>query len=287
MIEIAVASGKGGTGKTMFSVCLSLYLSKQYKVLLSDLDVEEPNCSVFINGNELISIDAVKKIPEWESETCVFCGSCSENCNFHAVINLGQHVSIFPQLCHSCYACSQLCPTCSLPMNNHVIGKIRLIDNIDYTLLEGSLDVGEEQAVPLIRQTWKYAKGLSQDFDIRIVDCPPGNSCPLVAAVENAHYVVLITEPTPFGLNDLKIAVQTMNKMKKRIGVVINRHGLGNSDVEKYCNDNNIHILGTIKYDKRIAETYALGELVYNKIGHLHQSIIDITQEIFKEYAHA
>lgn len=287
MIRIAIASGKGGTGKTMLAVCLSVYMTKQHKVVLADLDVEEPNSSFFIHGSKGGTTDVFKMIPQWDRDTCVFCGKCSENCNFHAVIRLGPEIVVFEQLCHSCYACSELCPTESLPMSGHKIGVIQELKDVNLRLVEGCLSIGEEQAVPLIRQTRKYVVDCCEDADIEFIDCPPGNTCPVVAAVEDADYVILITEPTPFGLNDLKIAVETMRKLKKNIGVVINRDGIGNLNVEKYCADNEIVVLGKIRYDRRIAESYARGEVVFSKIGHLNQSISDITDKLLKELNYA
>ncbi len=286
MIKIAVASGKGGTGKTMLAGNLAVFLSKQFKVLLTDLDVEEPNSSFFVKGNESLVTEAFKSIPQWKQETCVLCGKCAENCNFHAVIRLGPNISVFNQLCHSCFACSELCPTDSLPMGKHKIGEIRHVENINSILIEGKLQIGEEQAVPLIRQTRQYAVNYFSNAEIQIYDCPPGNSCPVVAAVEEADYVLLVTEPTPFGLNDLKIAVETMENLGKRIGVVINRDGTGNNEVEKFCTNKQIEVVGKILYDRRIAESYARGELVFNKIGHLNQSVQNIAENLIKKFSH-
>jgi len=287
MIRIAIASGKGGTGKTMLAVSLSVFMSKQYKVVLTDLDVEEPNSSFFFHGSKGGTTDVFKMIPKWNKDTCVFCGKCSENCNFHAVIRLGHEIVVFEQLCHSCYACSELCSSGSLPMSGHKIGVIQELKDVNLSLVEGCLIIGEEQAVPLIRQTRKYVADHCENAEFEFIDCPPGNTCPVVAAVEEADYVILITEPTPFGLNDLKIAVETMRKLKKNIGVVINRDGIGDQKVEEYCVDNQIVVLGRILYDRRIAESYARGELVFIKIDHLNQSIKDIADKLLKELNYA
>lgn len=283
MKKIAIASGKGGTGKTMLATNLFAYLSENTKVLLTDLDVEEPNSGIFFQGSESYKTDAFRFIPEWHSVLCVLCGKCSENCNFHAVLKLGQNIVVFNELCHSCYACSELCPTGSLPMVKHKIGEIRKLVNVNEYFVEGKLRIGEEQAVPLIHLTQKYAIDHSPNAELEIIDCPPGNSCPVVAAVHDADYVILITEPTPFGLNDLKIAVELMIKLKKKIGVVINRDGIGDLNVYEYCIKNQITVLGKILYDRRIAESYARGELVFMKIGHVNQAIMDIAAHLMEE----
>ncbi len=285
MKKIAVASGKGGTGKTLLASNLAMYLSKKHQVLLTDLDVEEPNSGFFVFGTESQKVDAYKYIPEWNSEQCILCGQCTENCNFHAVIQLGENIVVFNELCHSCYACSELCPTGSLPMVRHKIGEIRKLVNVHQEFVEGKLRIGEEQAVPLIHQTQKFAIEHAMNAEIEIIDCPPGNSCPVTAAVRDADFVILVTEPTPFGLNDLKIAVELMNILQKRIGVVINRDGIGDARVHDYCLKSGIPVLGKIQYDRRIAESYAMGELVFMKIGHVNQAIIDIYDHLMEELA--
>lgn len=286
MVKIAIASGKGGTGKTLLSTNLSVFLSKQMKVVLTDLDVEEPNCSVFVGGTLSSVSSAYKMIPHWQASTCIMCGKCSENCNFHAVIRLGPEIMVFKELCHSCFACSELCPTASLPMEKHQIGEISHIEDVNISFIEGKLNIGEEQAVPLIKQTQNFSQKFHYASGIEIIDCPPGSSCPVIAAIKNADFVILITEPTPFGLHDLKVAVETAKMLNKKIGIVINRDGIGNDDVENYCREFHIGILGKIKYDRRIASLYAQGEIVYTKIGHFNQALIDIMNVVMKELKH-
>jgi MinD superfamily P-loop ATPase len=281
--KIAIASGKGGTGKTMLSVNLASYLSKNQRVLLADLDVEEPNCLLLLNGSVSEVVDACKMIPVWDENTCTFCGLCTENCRFHALARLGPQIMVFKELCHSCYACSELCPEHALPMVKETIGQITHVEDINLFVVEGKLKIGEEQATPMIEQTLSYVAKHYHDSDIQILDCPPGNSCPLVAAVRDADFVILVTEPTPFGLNDLRIAVETVRVIGKKMGVVINKDGLGDKGVENFCSENNIPILGRIKYDKRIASLYAEGEMIFNKIGHMNQALADIIFALEKE----
>jgi len=281
-MKIAVASGKGGTGKTLLATNLAVFLSKEQKILLVDLDVEEPNDFLFIDGKtENVSVQ-YKMIPAWDESKCTLCGICSETCQYHAVVQLGTVVVVFNELCHSCYACSELCPAQALPMQKHKMGEIKTIISGHLTLVESRLDVGVEQAVPLIRQTHALVDENYSDIQIQIIDCPPGTSCPVVAATKNANYVLLVTEPTPFGLNDLKLAVETIRKINKPSGVVINRFDIGNDAVERYCEREQIPILAKIPFDRKIAEGYSNGELVFDKIRQMTTSfghIINAVQD--------
>ncbi len=272
-MKIAVASGKGGTGKTLLSANLAAFLSQEQKILLVDLDVEEPNDSLFINGIIKKVSDQYKMIPLWDQSKCTLCGICSDTCNYHAVVQLGTLIAVFNELCHSCYACSELCPAKALPMQRHKMGEITTISSGNLTFIESRLEIGEEQAVPLIHQTHDLVDKNYQAIPIQIFDCPPGTSCPVVAATRNADFVVLVTEPTPFGLNDLRLAVETMQKIKKPLGVVINRFGIGNNDVEKYCDQAQIPILAKIPFDRQIAEHYSNGELIYDRIERMTTSL--------------
>ncbi len=262
-MKIAIASGKGGTGKTTVAVNLASYLAKTKPVVLVDLDVEEPNSGLFLGTKATTGQDTFKMIPAWESTTCSHCGQCQEVCNFHAIIALPDQVMIFPELCHSCYACSELCPTSSLPMQPVKMGRMSWLNTGNLSFVESRLDIGQEQAVPLIKQTLDFVAA-NYDPDItRIYDCPPGTSCPVIEATQAADYVILVTEPTPFGLNDLQLAVDTMIHLDRNFGVVINRHGLGNDEVETYCARENIPLLARIPNDRRIAESYSRGQLIY------------------------
>lgn len=265
-MKIAIASGKGGTGKTTLSTNLASYLSEDNKVVLVDLDVEEPNSGLFIKGNLVHEEENFKMIPEWVQSTCTLCGNCQKVCNFHAVIQLGTMILVFPELCHSCYACSELCPTESLPMITKKMGDLRELKFNNLSFIESRLVIGEEQAVPLIHQTMKYVDEKFDDDYIKIYDSPPGTSCPVIEATKGADFVLLVTEPTPFGLHDLKLAIDTMYELKKDFGVIINRSGIGNNDVEFYCNHENIPIIAKIPNSRKIAELYSSGKLLYNEI---------------------
>jgi len=265
-MKIAIASGKGGTGKTTISTNLASFLSETEKVVLSDLDVEEPNSGLFLDGKLIIKEDKFKETPQWRKDDCILCGSCQEVCNFHAIIQLADQVLVFPELCHSCYACSDLCTTSSLPMVPSKMGELKhfQIDNLDF--IESRLDIGQEQAVPLIKQANNFIDDKFKNGTLKLYDCPPGTSCPVIEATKDVDFVILVTEPTPFGLHDLKLAVDTMQELNKDFGVIINRFGVGNNDVFEYCESKNIPIIAKFPNDRRIAELYSQGELIYNKI---------------------
>jgi MinD superfamily P-loop ATPase len=279
-LKIAIASGKGGTGKTLLATNLAAYLSQTRQTLLVDLDVEEPNDFLFIEGELSRQSDQFKMIPQWDENKCTLCGICSRTCKYHAVIQLGSIILVFKELCHSCYACSELCPEQALPMVKHKMGEIKTKVSGQLTCIESRLNIGEEQAVPLIHQTHELVNKNYNNFPVQIFDCPPGTSCPVVAATKIADYVVLVTEPTPFGLNDLKLAVETMREINKPVGVVINRYGIGNDEVEIYCKDSGIVVLAKIPYDRKIAELYSDGQLIYNKVDQISDSLDEIFNAI-------
>ncbi len=274
-MKIAIASGKGGTGKTTLSTNLSVLLSETESVVLTDLDVEEPNSGLFINGDLVFEEIKYKMIPEWKEDTCTLCGECQKNCNFHAVIQLGPQIMVFPELCHSCFACSELCPTQSLPMSKRKMGVVKEFESKKMSFIESRLDIGEEQAVPLIAQTIDYIDQKFDDNYIKIFDSPPGTSCPVIEATKDVDYVILITEPTPFGLHDLKLAVETMKELNKDFGVVINRYGLGNDDVIDYCEKENVQILSKIPNSRKVAETYSKGQLIL-EIPEIREQFVEI-----------
>ncbi len=272
-MKIAIASGKGGTGKTTLSTNLAAYLAEKQEVVLVDLDVEEPNSGLFIKAELVRQEDKFNMIPEWNPDACILCGNCQEVCNFHAVLKLGEQIMVFPELCHSCYACSELCPTNSLPMVPQKMGELKHFKNKSLSFIESRLEIGQEQAVPLISQTNKYVDTHFSEQVIKLFDSPPGTSCPVIEATKDAEFVILVTEPTPFGLHDLTLAVETMRELKKNFGVVINRHGIGNDDVEKYCSTENIPLLAKIPNDRKIAELYSRGELLYKKIPEVKEQL--------------
>jgi len=281
-MKIAIASGKGGTGKTTLSTNLAMFLAESDNVVLLDLDVEEPNSGLFLKGELVTAEEKFKMIPKWISDKCTLCGECQKVCNFHAVIQLGTMILVFPELCHSCYACSELCPTQALPMTEKKIGDLQhyKVENLNF--IESRLIIGEEQAVPLIKQTIEYVDSHFKNH-IKIFDSPPGTSCPVIEVVKDADFVILVTEPTPFGLNDLKLAVETVKELDKNFGVVINRYGIGNNGVVNYCNDENIPIIAKISNSRKIAELYSEGKLLFDKIPEVAEELNNIKTYIFNK----
>jgi MinD superfamily P-loop ATPase len=279
-MKIAIASGKGGTGKTTLATNLASYLAEKEEVVLADIDVEEPNSGLFINADLVKKEDKFKMIPEWIEDKCTLCGICQKVCNFHAVIQLGTQILVFPELCHSCYACSELCPTDALPMIPQKMGELSHYHRNKLTFIESRLEIGQEQAVPLISQTLDYVDRYFPNEIIKLYDAPPGTSCPVIEATKDADFVILVTEPTPFGLHDLKLAVETMKELKKEIGVVVNRFGIGNDDVLGYCKEENIPILAKIPNSRKIAELYSSGQLIYRKLPEVKQQLDGIIEHI-------
>lgn len=265
-MKITIASGKGGTGKTTLSVNLAAMMSQTHpevETVLTDLDVEEPNSGLFLHGQTVSKRSVTREIPEWIQDKCTLCGICRDVCKFNAVAVLPQQVLIFPELCHSCNACVGLCPEDALKMKDHHMGELRHILNDKLNFVEGELKIGEQQAVPMISETLEYTEKHFSNGTLKIYDAPPGTSCPVIESVKDTDYVVLVTEPTPFGLHDLNLSVKTMRKIGKRFGVVINRDGIGNDATEQYCRDENIDIIGRIPNMNEIAKKYARGEMIW------------------------
>ncbi len=252
---ISIASGKGGTGKTLVATSLALALKDDYKVKLLDGDVEEPNDHVFlkpdISGSEPVFIPA----PKIDEAKCTRCGKCAEVCAYNAIAVLGEHVLTFPELCHGCGACSYLCPEKAITEENRRTGVVEWGDADGLDFVQGKLTVGEAMPSPVTRQVKKHT-----DSDgINIIDSPPGTSCPVVEAIEGSDFCLLVTEPTPFGLNDLVLAVETVRQLSIDCGVILNRAGVGDNKVEDYCRSQNIPILLTIPLDTEIARLYSRG----------------------------
>ncbi len=252
---ISVASGKGGTGKTLVATNLALSLQNETEVQFLDCDVEEPDAHIFlkpvIERRETVSIP----IPEIDEEKCTFCGKCAEVCAYNALAVLKNRVLVFPELCHGCGACSYLCPEDAISEVGKEIGIVEMGRCQQMEFIHGKLAVGEAMAPPVIR-------GVKEHIDPEktvIIDVPPGTSCPVVEAVKESDYCLLVTEPTPFGLNDLTLAVETIKKLDIPCGVVVNRTGVGDDKVEEYCLKEGIPVLLQIPLDTQIARLYSRG----------------------------
>ena len=252
---ISVASGKGGTGKTLVATSLALSLKDSDRVQLLDCDVEEPNDHVLLKP-EIIGSNAVSiRVPRIDEENCTYCGKCAEVCAYNAIAVLGNHVLTFSQLCHGCGACSYLCPEKVISEESRETGVVEWghSDNLDF--VQGKLTVGEAMAPPVIRRVKEHANNTGTV----IIDVPPGTSCPVVEAVKGSDFCLLVTEPTPFGLNDLTLAVEMVKELGIPCGVVLNRAGVGDAGVQEYCQKQNIPILLTIPLDTEIARLYSRG----------------------------
>lgn len=283
-MKIAIASGKGGTGKTTIATNLASYLAETANVVIADLDVEEPNTGLFLSGESIFDDIKYKDRPEWNESSCMLCGNCQQVCNFNAVIQLASQIIVFPELCHSCFACSELCPTDSLPMVKDRIGELKGYRKGNLTLIESRLDIGQEQSVPLIAQTKKLVVERFGDSELTIFDSPPGTSCPVIEATRDADLVLLVTEPTPFGLNDLILAVDTMKELQKQFAVIVNRYGVGDDKLIKYCEQENIDIIARIPDSRFIASLYSKGKLIYTEVEEFKDELKKIHDYIKSQY---
>ena len=267
---ISIASGKGGTGKTTIATSLALSLGKSIQFL--DCDVEEPNAHIFLKPKIEKQEKAFIPIPEIDDLKCVYCGKCAKICVYNAIAVVpGQDgkkgtTLVFAQLCHGCGACSALCPEKAIKEVNREIGVVELGNCGKIEFVHGKLNIGEAMSPPLIRQVKEHISAEGGFASVRnptrtvIMDAPPGTSCPVVASIKGSDFCVLVTEPTPFGLNDLILAVEVLRKIKIPFGVVINRADLGNNKTEEYCKQENIPVLMRIPFKKEIAIAYSKGE---------------------------
>lgn len=249
---ITVASGKGGTGKTTVAVNLALSLDK---VQLLDCDVEEPNSHILLHPKVTQIKPVCSKVPMISEDLCVHCGKCAEFCEFNSLFVAPKATMVFPELCHSCGGCMLVCPKGAITETQRQIGVIKSGKANSVEIAYGELNVGEAMAVPLIKAVKKEMK---PNRNV-IIDAPPGTACSLVSSVHKTDYCILVTEPTPFGLHDLKITVQVLNELQVPMGLVINRAGLGDGKVYDYCKQEKIPILMEIPFSKKIAELYSRG----------------------------
>lgn len=261
-MRLAIASGKGGTGKTTVAVHLSTLLARDTHIVLTDLDVEEPNSSLFLHLRECEPLRQTRMVPTFDQDACTSCGLCSEVCAFHALIQIPNQVLIFPQLCHSCHACSELCPAGALPMTPMEIGQITVGRTETFELVTGLLDVGQEQAVPLISKTIEYVEREYEEPVLKLYDAPPGTACPVIEVFNNVDHLLLVTEPTPFGLHDLSLAVDAARSVGVPLSVVINRYDGAFDGVEAYCEREAITIVSRIPDSRAAAACYSRGELM-------------------------
>lgn len=260
-MQIAVASGKGGTGKTTLATNLAHYLKKitDKKITLLDCDVDEPNSHLFLHPRWTEEWKVTLPVPVYTPTDCSSCGMCADICQYGALALIKDKILVFPELCHGCGGCLLVCPTRSLTESEREIGHVQKGEAKGGILLyHGLLRIGEAMSPPLIRSVKEYIDSTA----ITIIDCPPGTSCPVIQSIKGSDFVLLVTEPTPFGLNDLKLSVDMVRALKIPFALVINRSTLGDRSVWKYCQNEGIKVLAEIPNDRSIAMAYSKGRLI-------------------------
>ncbi len=286
-INIAIASGKGGTGKTLIATNLFYSLmQKGVNINLVDCDAEQPNSMIFFESKLLKSNIVSHKVPVIDETICDFCGKCYEYCNFNAIfcIPSANIIKVMNDLCHSCGACSYACKIKAIKEKKIKIGKVNkyyIKDNC--IIIESKMETGVYTSVPAIKQGIKE----SALYDFVIFDSPPGTSCPFIHTVINADFVILVTEPTPFGLSDLIQSINTLKILKKHYGVIINRCDIGDNKVYEYLNTENIPLFMEIPYNKQIAIDYSRGELVFKNNYNIQNEFIELFEMILIKYGNS
>jgi len=274
---ISIASGKGGTGKTTIAVNLALSLSKG-TVQLIDCDVEEPNSHLFLSPSIHQVTSMGIPVPRIDESKCTYCGKCAKVCEYHAIAVILKNVLVFDELCHGCGACSYLCPEKAIFEVEREIGIVQEGSSNGISFVNGVLNVGEPMASPLIRKV----KEKVQKDKIVILDAPPGTACPVIETVKGSDFCLLVTEPTPFGLNDLELAVGMLEKLGIPKGVVINKADVGDREVWDYCQSQNIPVLMEIPMDRRIAESYSRGVPIVVEYPSFMQGFKDLFEKVEK-----
>jgi len=257
-MRITVASGKGGTGKTTVAVNLALSLSDQHPIRFLDCDVEEPNAHIFLKPHIDVRRPVEKLLPRVDGNLCTQCGTCAEACQFGAIAVLGETILVYDELCHGCGLCAMACPTGAILEEPHELGVVETGTARGFPFAQGILNVGEAMATPIIHQLKKDA----ESDGLVIIDAPPGTGCPTIAALKDSDLALLVTEPTPFGLHDLKAAVGVARTLGVPIAAIINRDGIGNDQVADYCREEGIPVLLRIPFDRGIASLYAEGKAI-------------------------
>ena len=281
-MKIAIASGKGGTGKTTVATSLAnIAAFDGHSVAYLDCDVEEPNGHLFLKPEILREEPIHRPIPIVDSELCTHCGQCSSTCRYGAIACVGQQTLVFTELCHGCGGCLLVCPEDAIREAPKPIGILRVGTSGALEFVDGVLNVGEAMSPPAIRAV----KDATPDVALAILDCPPGTSCPVIESVRGCDFLLLVTEPTPFGLHDLKLAVEMARALRMSFGVVVNRADGGDREVWDYCRYQRIAILAEIPDDRAVAEAYSRGELAAAAVPGVADQIRRLLKNIQSEVA--
>lgn len=274
---ITIASGKGGTGKTTISTNLAKSLaSTGIKTGYYDCDAEEPNGHIFLNPNITQSLDVAVDVPQVDLQKCNGCGKCGQLCQYSAIICIKDEPMVFEQMCHSCGGCMAICPQKAIVEKPRKVGLIRLGDDGDLFFADGLLDIGAIQTPTMIKKIKKHIK---KDA-VNIIDAPPGTSCPVIEAVKASDFVLLVTEPTPFGLNDLILAVEMVRQLDIPFAVAINRADIGDDSVLKYCDKEKIEVILEINNDRKIAQSYSNGQMIIDAMPEYKDKFLQLYKKI-------
>ncbi len=276
-MKIAVASGKGGTGKTTIATNLAKVLGdSDSKVQYLDCDVEEPNGSIFlrtkIDKTEPITVG----VPDVDLDKCTACGKCGQLCQYKAISCIKDTVITFENLCHSCQGCMAVCPANAITEKQLEVGLVTIGKSAGVEFIEGRLRVGDVRSVSAIKAVKRY----SRDDAVSIIDAPPGTSCPVIEAVSDTDHVLLVTECTPFGLNDLKLAVDMVTKLGLRFSIVINRSGTGDSGVKEFCKTKGLTVSMELPDDLKVAKAYSRGDLIVDSLGNYKNNFLELAKSL-------
>jgi MinD superfamily P-loop ATPase len=281
MFSIAVASGKGGTGKTTISTNLARLFVERFATQYVDCDVEAPNGHLFLKPGVRQAMTVCRPVPAIDESACTHCGVCGDFCRFHALAVLSNRVLVFPELCHGCGGCAKVCDAGAVLERELPIGTIEFGQSGRLAFAGGRLAVGETASVRLIRELRRRTR----PHEITILDAPPGTTCPVVATVRGVDAVVLVAEPTPFGLHDLRLAVEMGRQLEIPMGVVINRDGVGDERVAEYCAAERLPVWARIPEDRRVAEAYARGELACEVVPAFRRRLEQLAACLMREAA--